>query len=111
MHMPQSRGVRLTSPIAVSPARNFLRLSGSIFVTVVWPSGAVSLPYQILVMPLILLGRASLALKKASQSAGVASLIEVQAKQCISVFSPARAALAERRKTAAVAARRIMMEF
>src|ERR1043165_4523697 len=91
MHMPQSRGVRVTGTVTFSPARYFLVVSGSMFAIEVCPSGAASLPYHTLLMPLIFEGRPSLALKKASQSCWVASLMEVHAKQCISFFSPAEA--------------------
>src|ERR1044072_2492974 len=105
MHMPQSRGVRLTSALAVSPAVIFLRVAASA-VTAYWDSGAASLAYQTLVTPLILRGISSLALKKASHWAGVASLMEVRAKQCINFFSPACAMAGRVRAAAKAAARR-----
>src|SRR5262249_7184831 len=72
-----------------------------------WPSGLASLPYQTLVTPLILEGIASLALKNACQSASVASLMEVQAKQCINLASAACAAPALIHNAAAQSAVRV----
>ena len=54
-----------------------------------WASGASSLPYHTLLRPGILPGSASVALKKACQSASDAPSTAVNAKQCISFFSPA----------------------
>src|SRR5580692_3795144 len=95
MHIPYSRIMRVIGAVTDSPARYFWKLSLSMSPNATWLNGDSSLPYQTLVMPLILSGRASLALKKACQSAGVASLIGVQAKQCINVFSPAMASECE----------------
>ncbi len=63
------------------------------------------MPYQTLVTPLIFLGMASLALKKASHWEGVASLMAVNAKQCMSFFSPAFTVEARKRAAAQAATR------
>src|SRR4051794_35757162 len=104
MHMPQSRTMRFTSALMVSPASIFFRASGSA-VTSYCENGEANLPYQTFVTPLILPGIASLARKKPFQSAGVASLMEVKAKQCISFLSPAFAAAVQRRTAAKAAIR------
>lgn len=61
MHIPYSRGMRLTGAVTVSPARYFWKVVLAIFPSDTWLSGDSSLPYQTFVMPLILWGRASLA--------------------------------------------------
>src|SRR5438093_2451166 len=94
MHTPHERTARETSAVAdLAPPTSFLRLSAS---TLYCDNGPRSFPYQTLVRPGILPGSASVALKNDCQSASLAVSIGVNAKQCISFFSPAERAPASR---------------
>jgi hypothetical protein len=94
MHIPYSRLTRRTSAPYCLAGLEFLECFRVDLRKTRLVECDASRPYQTFVIALIFDGSASLARWKASQSAGVASCTAVQAKQCMSFFSPAAAGAA-----------------